>query len=79
MAEFCFKKLARKNGILRKQCNSTRPTNTFRFVVSPSIGPKNTIYLPDENFTKGVFLFLGADGHYKETKIKERDVVVFGR
>jgi hypothetical protein len=79
MANFCFGRFARKNGILRKQCNSTRPTNTCRFVASPSLGPKDTIYVPNEVFDKGVFLTLGKDGRYKSCKLKEGDVVLFGR
>ena len=77
MADFWFNRLARKNGMLRKQCNSSRPTNTFRFVVSPSRGPKNTIYLPEEIFNRGKFLFMGKDRRYRVKEIKENNVVMF--
>ena len=79
VANFCFDALAKKNGILRKQCNSARPTNSFRFVASPSRGPTNTIWLPKQIFDKGTFLFMGRDGYYKSVKMKEGDPVVFGR
>jgi hypothetical protein len=44
--------------------------------------PKDTIYVLDEVFDKGVFLTLGRDGralYCKSCKLKEGDVDLFGR
>lgn len=79
MRDFCFSKISGKNGILRKMCNGTRPTNTCRFVVSPSKGPMDTVYLPTQVFDKGMFLYAQEDGRCVVTKLEERSVVIVGR
>ncbi|KAL9122247.1 MAG: hypothetical protein Q9187_001199 [Circinaria calcarea] len=79
VVDYCLGRIKGKNGILRKQCNSTRPTNSMRFVASPLKGPRGTISLPNETFTKGKFLFLTEDGRFESTKIEEGDVVILGR
>ncbi|TLS20634.1 uncharacterized protein PpBr36_11067 [Pyricularia pennisetigena] len=35
VADFCFRRLSGKKGILRKACNGTRPTNSIRLLLSP--------------------------------------------
>lgn len=35
IADFCFKRLAIKKGILRKSCDGTKPTKSMRFLISP--------------------------------------------
>ncbi len=81
IADYCFDRIKGKNGILRKHCNSTRPTNSMRFVASPPPldGEWGTIYLPKRLFTNGRFLYLNQDGSYTWTRIKENDLVVLGR
>lgn len=71
VANYCFDRIRGKSGILRKQCNSTRPTNSMRFVASPSRGLIDTIYLPKRVFTNGKFLFLTNDGMYNTCRIKD--------
>ena len=77
--KYCYDRIRGKNGILRKSCNSTRPTNTMRFVASPSNGPMDTIYAPRRLFDNGKFLFLNRDGTYQSSKIVDGDVVLLGR
>ncbi|KAK5162655.1 uncharacterized protein LTR77_011261 [Saxophila tyrrhenica] len=81
IATYCFERIKGKNGILRKHCNSTRPTNSMRFVASPPPldGEWGTIYLPKRLFTNGRFLYLNQDGSYGWTRIKDGDLVVLGR
>lgn len=70
---FCFDKISSKNGIMRKMCNGSRPTNTCRFVVSPSSGPMNTVYLPFTVFDKGVFLYMNPDGRCSTRRLAVGD------
>ncbi len=79
MMNFCFDKVSGKNGIMRKMCNGSRPTNTCRFVASPSRGPMHVVYLPYTVFDKGVFLYTNPDGRCSTRKIEEGDVVIVGR
>jgi DNA-directed RNA polymerase beta' subunit len=37
------------------------------------------IYLPNEGFDKGVFLFMSEDGKFSTVKLKEEDLVMYGR
>jgi hypothetical protein len=76
VANFCFSRIKGKHGILRKHCNSTRPTNSMRFVASPSKGPEGTILLPNEVFDKDKFLFQTRDGRFEIVGIEEGDVVI---
>lgn len=79
MTDYCMKRIRGKGGILTKQCNGTRPTNSMRFVASPSIGTKGVVYLPHAVFKKGKFLFLTEDSRYETCSIVDGDVVVLGR
>ncbi|KAI1291208.1 hypothetical protein F5Y03DRAFT_44989 [Xylaria venustula] len=81
MADFCFKRLAGKNGILRKACNGTRPTNTMRFLLSPPSGrtERGTIEVPKQLINKGMFVYISKDGMCSMRSMKEGDYVVFGR
>lgn len=72
---------------MRKQCNSTRPTNTMRCVESPMKPNPNAsmseqlgyITVPNEFFDKGKFLFMTEDGRLETTKMEEGDLVAYGR
>ena len=81
VANFCFKRIGGKSGIARKGCNSARPTNTLRFVASPT--DENTdpeiVFLPVEVFQKGAFMFMNADGRFTTKKLVEGDVILVGR
>lgn len=79
MAQFCFDKVSGKRGLLRKSCNGTRPTNTMRFVASPSKGPKNAVYLPPHVFEKAQFVHVYANGRCVMKKLKVGQTVLFGR
>lgn len=79
MAKFCFDKISGKRGILRKSCNGSRPTNSFRFVASPSNGPKYVVYLPHHLFDKGQFTYVYPNGRCVMKKLEEGDVVTIGR
>ena len=79
VVNYCFDRIKSKNGILRKHCNSTRPTNSMRLVASPSNGDKGVIFLPNAVFEKGKFLFLNEDSEYETCSIREMDIVVLGR
>lgn len=72
---------------MRKQCNSTRPTNTMRCVESP-LKPDSSepmcdqsgyISMPAEFSDKGEFLFMTEDGRFETTKLVEGDIVAYGR
>ncbi|KAK6429200.1 hypothetical protein LTR95_014652 [Oleoguttula sp. CCFEE 5521] len=67
---YCFDWIKGKNGILRKHCYSTRPTNCIILVASPSDKEWGTIYLPERVFEMGKFLFLTEDGIYNSCKIE---------
>lgn len=85
--KYCYDRIKGKRGILRKQCNSTRPTNTMRCVESPMKPDPSApmsdqlgyISMPNEFFDKGVFLFMTEDGRFETVKMKEGDVVMYGR
>ncbi|KAM4067551.1 hypothetical protein HRG_001446 [Hirsutella rhossiliensis] len=85
--EYCFSRIKGKRGILRKMCNSTRPTNTMRCVESPMKPNPNDpmsdqlghIAMPNEFFDKGKFLFMTKDGRFEMTRMKEGDLVAYGR
>lgn len=79
MSSFCFKRVAGKRGILRKACNGTRPTNSFRFVASPSIGHKYVVYLPYHFFDKARFIYVYPNGRCVMRKIEEGEPVLIGR
>jgi hypothetical protein len=79
MAAFCFGRISGKRGILRKACNGTRPTNTFRFVASPSLGPMNAVYLPYHLFERGLFVHVYSNGRCVMKRIEEGDTVLIGR
>jgi len=79
MSTFCFGRISGKRGILRKGCNGTRPTNTFRFVASPSLGPMNVVYLPYHFFDRGLFIHLYPNGRCVMKRLKEGDLVLIGR
>lgn len=87
IAEYCFNRIKGKKGILRKQCNSTRPTNTMRCVESPMWPNRDLpmseqigcVTLPTEFFDKGEFLFMNEDGRFEKAKMVEGDVVAYGR
>ena len=81
VATFCFKRIGGKSGIARKGCNSARPTNTIRFVASPTNedANPNLVFLPPEIFDKGVFVFMNKDGRFVTKKLKEGDVILVGR
>lgn len=79
---YCFDRIRGKNGILRKQCNSTRQMNSYevgdltlkgaawKFVAHPLKGHMGYIYLPNEVFDKGRFLFMAEDGGSRRPKLR---------
>ena len=87
VANYCFDRIRGKNGVLRKKLNSTRPSNTMRFVASPLDPPrcmtsaeqKGTVYVPNEIFDRAKFLFMTEDGMFETVTIKEGDMVALGR
>ncbi len=84
---YCYSRIKGNKGILRKMCNSTRPTNTMRCVESPMRPDPNDemcdqlgyITMPNEFFDKGRFLFMSEDGRFETTTMKEGDLVMYGR
>jgi hypothetical protein len=81
VANFCFKRIGGKSGIARKGCNSARPTNTLRFVASPTHEGTDPeiVFLPTEVFEKGSFMFMNADGRFTTKALAEGDVILVGR
>ncbi|KAF4460187.1 hypothetical protein FALBO_13028 [Fusarium albosuccineum] len=87
VSSYCFGRIKSNKGILRKQCNSTRPVNTMRCVESPMGFDDNedmamqmgSIVVPTEFFDKGEFLFMNEDGQFSKTKLEEGEVVAYGR
>jgi hypothetical protein len=81
VAAYCFDRIKGKNGILRKHCNSTRPTNSMRLVASPPPldGEWGTVYIPKRVFDNGKFLFLNQDGSYTSSKLEEGEMIILGR
>jgi len=79
MAKFCFGRVSGKRGILRKACNGTRPTNTFRFVASPSKGPPHVVYLPYHLFDRGLFIHIHPNGRCVTKRLTEGSPVLIGR
>ncbi|KAI0011446.1 hypothetical protein F4779DRAFT_615687 [Xylariaceae sp. FL0662B] len=85
--KYCYDRIKGKRGILRRGCNSTRPTNTVRCVESPmkpdtSESMSNQlgfIAVPNEFFDKGRFLFMTSDGRFETARMKEGDLVAYGR
>lgn len=75
----CFRKIATKNGILRKSCNGCRPTNTVRLVASPSTGPPHSIEIPIRVMERSVFMYVSEDGRCSTRKLEVGDVIVVGR
>ncbi|KAL9632965.1 MAG: hypothetical protein Q9164_004978 [Protoblastenia rupestris] len=79
LMNFCFDKVSGKNGIMGKMCNGCRPTDTYRFVASPSKMHMSTIYMPPTVFEKGLFLYTKPDGRCTTRRLREGDAVVLGR
>lgn len=84
---YCFDRIKGNRGILRKQCNSTRSTNTIRCVESlmtpdlnaPMCDQLGYIAMPNEFFDRGLFLFINGNGRFETTDTKEGDLVMYGR
>lgn len=79
VSKFCFDRISGKRGLLRKGCNGTRPTNSFRFVATPSDGPLGYVYLPFHVFDRGQFVRLYPNGRCVMKKLKEGDTIMIGR
>ena len=91
MMKFCYDRISGKNGLLRKSCNGSRPTNSCRFVVSPPVSPGpdgnfgfdtwplGTISVPQALLKKGLFIHVSGDGRCSTKKLMEGDKVVLGR
>ncbi|KAI9640290.1 hypothetical protein NHQ30_011340 [Ciborinia camelliae] len=91
VADFCFRRLKGKRGILRKACNGCRPTNSMRFLITPPPHPHadggiqieslemGTIILPEEVFVKGRFVHMTKDGKCNIRTLREGEIVAFGR
>ncbi|KAH7001766.1 hypothetical protein B0J12DRAFT_692613 [Macrophomina phaseolina] len=87
MTDFCFSRIAGKNGILRKGCNGSRPTNTSRFVLSPMKTQKSgefnpmtgVITMPRAYFDKGMFVYVTTGGFCTMRKARVGDFIVMGR
>ncbi|KAK1827746.1 hypothetical protein QBC39DRAFT_333875 [Podospora conica] len=91
MAAKCYSKLATKFGILRKQNNGTRPTNSFRLVASPSIAitfgtekPHTVIddgwvEVPRRVLDKARFIRMSDSSMYYMPKMIIGEVIVVGR
>lgn len=79
VAKFCFDRISGKRGLLRKACNGTRPTNTFRFVATPSNGPLGVAYLPYHFFDKGQFVYVYANGRCVMKKVEVGQTIMIGR
>ena len=78
---YCLGMIKGKIGILHKQCNSIRLTNTMSCMESPVKPDLNAsmaeqlgyIYLLSE------FLFMAEDGKFDTAKLMEKDLVKYGR
>lgn len=79
VSKFCFDRISGKRGLLRKSSNGTRPTNTFRFVASPSEGPINAVYLPHHFFDKAQFVYMYPNGRCIMKKVAVGQTIVVGR
>jgi hypothetical protein len=91
MMKFCNERIAGKNGLLRKSCNGSRPTNSCRFVASPPLSseslsifgseswPMGVISVPPVLMRKGLFVHVSADGRCSTKRLREGDKVVLGR
>lgn len=87
MANYCLDKIRGNRGVLRRMCNSTRPTNSMRCVESPkrpNINDDMTdqmgcITIPTEFFDRSMFLRMSEDGRFESIKMEEGDIVMYGR
>ena len=79
VAAHCYKRIATKNGILRKLCNGCRPTNSMRLVASPGNVDKGVIQIPHRVMNRSRFVYVSQDGRCKTRKLKDGDTIVMGR
>lgn len=91
IASKCYSKLATKHGILRKQNNGTRPTNSFRLVASPSIAIRfgtmephtlvddGWVEVPKRVLEKARFMRMSDTSLCYLSKMQIGEVIVIGR
>ncbi|KAI0435489.1 hypothetical protein F4803DRAFT_575154 [Xylaria telfairii] len=91
VANKCYSKLATKHGILRKQNNRTRPTNSFRLVASPSLGisfgknqvhsilEKGLVEIPRNVLRKAKFMRMNDSSTCYMSRMQIGEVIVIGR
>ncbi len=91
VANKCYSKLATKHGILRKQNNGTRPTNSFRLVASPLIGisfgigevhrvvEKGWVEIPRRVLEKARFMRMDDSMKCYMSRMKVGEVIIVGR
>ena len=86
VSNYCLGRIKGKNGILHKQCNSTRLTKTMRCMestVKPVVGAsmaeqQGYICLLNVFFNKGNLLFMAEDGKIDTAKLIQEDLVIYG-
>ncbi|RYP19972.1 hypothetical protein DL765_003021 [Monosporascus sp. GIB2] len=78
IAEFCFKRLSGKGGILRKSCNGSRPTNSVRLLLSPPSDKmgKGTIEFLNYVRDKGALVHIPRDGFCSMRKIETATTIM---
>lgn len=79
VAEFCYKRISTKHGLLRKSCNGCRPTNTVRLVASPLEGSVGIIEVPQRVMDRGLFTYISENGMCSTRKMVDGEFVVVGR
>lgn len=87
MFQYCIDRTRDKHGILRRMCNSTRPTNTMRYkefpgrpnITGPMYDQIGYMVLPDQYFDRSTFLFMNDDGRFESVKVQEPNVVMYSR
>lgn len=91
LSSYCYPKLAKKHGILRKQNIGTRPTKSFRLVVSPSlaVGYSDTmdynvlargyVEMLRRVFNRARFLYTSESGECFTRKMVLNETTIVGR